>query len=132
MLQVREGSCPYQAPSRRVAYALQEPLCEKLEILKKQQIIVPLDIDETAEWCNSFMLVTKENGKARLCFDLAQLNKVLDRPIHRGPTLNDVLPRFAGVKYIMFIDVSSGYDNLDKQSSYLTTFSLQIGRHRYI
>ena len=25
-LQVREGSCPYQAPPREVAYALQEPL----------------------------------------------------------------------------------------------------------
>ena len=36
-LQVREGSHPYQAPPRRVAYTLQEPLREDLDRLRKQQ-----------------------------------------------------------------------------------------------
>ena len=74
------------------------------------------------------------NGKVRLCLDLAWLNKVLIRPIHRGPTLNDILPKLAGVKYLMLINVSSGYHTLklDKQSSYLTAFSYPFGRYRYI
>ena len=49
-LQVRKGSCPYQAPPRRLAYALQEPLKEELNRLHKQQIIVPLGVDEMSEW----------------------------------------------------------------------------------
>ena len=35
-LQVREGSHLYQAPPRRVAYTLQEPLKEELERFQKQ------------------------------------------------------------------------------------------------
>ena len=38
---------------------LQKPLKEKLDRLQKQQIIVPLDADETAEWCNSVFVVPK-------------------------------------------------------------------------
>ena len=121
-VQMREGSHPYQVWSRRVTYALQGPLKEKLDRMQKQQIVVLLDVDETFEWCNSFMLVPKANGKVRLCLDLAGINKALGRLIHRGLTPNDILPRVAAIKYLMLIDVSSRYHNvkLDEQSSYLT------------
>ena len=76
--------------------------------MQKQQIIVPLDVDETFELCNSFILVPKANGKVRLCLDPARLNKVLKRPIYRGPTLNDILPRLTGVKYLMLTDTRHG------------------------
>ena len=120
---MRKGSCLYLALPRRVAYALQEPLWEEQERLQKKQIIVPLDADETSEWCSSFVLVPKANVKVRLCLSPAHLNKVLLTPIHRGPTLNHILPRLAGVKCFR-LDVSSGYHNLkpDKQSSYITPF----------
>ena len=79
-------------------------------------------------------LVPKGNGKVRLCLDQAQLNIVLIRPIHRGPTLNDILSGVAGVKYATFINANSGHQNfwLDEQSSYLSTFSCPFGSHRYI
>ena len=63
-LRKREGSCPYQAPPRTVAYALQQPLKERLQ---KQQIIVPLDVDETPEWSNNFILFSKADDKVWLC-----------------------------------------------------------------
>ena len=56
---------------------------EELERLQMQKIIVPLDVDETSEWCNCFVLVPKANEKVRLYMDLGSLNKVLMRPIHR-------------------------------------------------
>ena len=65
-LQVKEGSHPDQAPLKRVAYALQKPLKEELSWLQKQQIMAQLGVDETSEWCNSFILVPKANGKVRL------------------------------------------------------------------
>ena len=46
-LQVKEGSHPYQASPRRVAYAMWKPLKEELEWLHKQKIIVLLGVDET-------------------------------------------------------------------------------------
>ena len=84
-------------------------LKEELERPQKQQIIVPLDVDETYYWHNSFVLVPKANGEVRLCLDLARLNKVLPRPIYKGPTPNAILLRPAGFKYLMLIDTITGY-----------------------
>ena len=96
-------------------------------------IINPLEVDEMAEWCNIFVLVPKANGKVRLCLDLARLNQALIRPIDRGPTLNDILPKLNNVKYMSIIDASLRYHNLqlDTKSSYVTTFACPFGRYRY-
>ena len=108
---------------------------EKLKRLQEQATTAPLGVDETLEWCNSFVLVPKFNVKVRLCLDLACLNQALIRPIHRGPTLNDILLKLNNAKYISLIDAdaSSGYHNLklDEKSSYFTMFVCQFGRYRY-
>ena len=94
---------------------------------------MPQGVNETAEWCNSFVLVPKANGKVQICLDPAQLNQALIRLIHRGPTLNDILLKLNSVQYMSIIDASLGYHNLklDKQLSYLTTFACLFGRYRY-
>ena len=75
----------------------------------------------------------KANGTVRLCLDPAWLNQLLTRTVHRGPTLNDILPKLNNTKFISVIDASSGYHNLrlDKRSSYLMIFTCQFGRCRY-
>ena len=129
-LQLKQDSKPYQAPPRHVAYALQEPFKEELRQLQQMDIIMPVG-DETLEWCNSFVLVPKANGKVRLCLDPVWLNQALIRPVHMGPTFHDILPKLNNVQYMSIIDASSGYHNLklDKQSSYLTTFSCPFARY---
>ena len=99
----------------------------------KQDIIAPLGVDKTAEWCNSFVLVPKTNGNVRLCLDPAWLNQALMRPVQRGPTLNDILPNLKNAKYLSLMDASSGYDNLKlhERSSYLMMSACQFGRYRY-
>ena len=52
-------------------YVLQKPFEEEMKRLQKQDIITPLGVDETSEWCNSFALVPKANQKVRLCLDPA-------------------------------------------------------------
>ena len=84
--------------------------------------------------CNSSVLVPKANGKVPVFLDPARLNKVLIRPVHRGPTLNDILLRLVGFIYIIHIDVSSGSHSLKlyEQSSYLTIiFFGPSGKYRY-
>ena len=78
-LQLKPDSKPYQAPPRHVAYALQQPFKEELRHLQEMDIIMPLGADETSEWCNSSVLVSKVNGKVRLCLDPAHLNQALIR-----------------------------------------------------
>ena len=90
-LQQKLDSSPYQVPPRCVAYALQKSFKHELERLQKQDIITPLGVGEISEWCNSFVLVPKTNGKVRLCLDPAWLNQAFIRSIHRGPILNDIL-----------------------------------------
>ena len=111
-----------------MAYTLQKPFQEELERLQKQDIRAPLGVSETSGWCNSFVLVPKADGKVRLCLDPACLNQALIRPIHRGPTLNDILPKLNNAKYLSLIDVTSGYHTLKLKgkSSYLTTFACQF------
>ena len=131
--QLKPDSKPYQVPPRHIAYALQKLFKEKLQWLQESDIIMPLGVDETAEWCNSFVLVHKGNGKVWLCLDPAWLKQALIRPIHRGPMLNDILLKLNNTQYMPIIDASSGYHylKLDKQSSYLTTFACPFGRYRY-
>ena len=97
---------------RQLAYALQKPFKEESEQHKQQDIITPLGIDETAEWCSSFVLVSKSNGKVRLCLDPARLNQVLIRPLQLEPTLNDILPKLNNAHYLPLIVVGSVYHNL--------------------
>ena len=99
-----------------MAYTLKKPFEEELEQLQKQDIITPLGIDETAEWCNSFILVPNSNGKIRLCLDPARLNQALIRPIHRGPALNDILPKLNNAQYLTLI--GSNYHNLNRMNSH--------------
>ena len=60
-LQVKDGINPYQVPQRCMTNALQKGLEGELDWLQKQQIIVPLNVDETFELCGSFMLFPEPN-----------------------------------------------------------------------
>ena len=53
---------PHQVPPNHVAYRLQESFYKELKRLQEQQMLMPLWVDETAEWCNSFILMPKPNG----------------------------------------------------------------------
>ena len=110
----------------RLVHALQEPLKEVLEWLWKQQIIVPLGVNEMLEWCNSFVLVPKANCKVPLCLDPDRLNEVLIKPVQRSNSE-------WGVKYLTIIHASSGYHNLklDKQFIILNHILCPFGRYRY-
>ena len=135
-LQVKDARQPYQElPPKDHLCTPGIPEKEARKI-QKQQIIVPLGIDETSEWCNSFILVPKVNCKVRLCLDQVRNNKSKApiRPVHRGPTFNDVLPRLASIKYLTLINSTSGYHNLklDERPSYLGRFSCPLGRYIYI
>ena len=68
-LQLKPNSKPYQVPPRCMAYALQKLFKKELEHLQELDIIAPLGVDKMVEWCNSFVLVPKANGKVQLCLD---------------------------------------------------------------
>ena len=89
---------------------------------RKNKFIVPLGIYKISEWCRSFVLVPKSNGKERPCLNPARLNQSLSRPVHRGLTTNDIFPKPTHVHYHNI--------KLDDKSSYIITFAYQFGRYR--
>ena len=127
-LQVKDGNWLYQAAPRRVAYALlrtPERGARKITYVANNNA---LGMDETSKWCNSFVLVPKVNGKVRLCLNLSRFSKAQIRPVHRGPTLNDIVLKLTGIICLTLINTSSGYNNLKlgERSSYLAMSIYQI------
>ena len=53
----KDDAKPYQVLLRCTAYILQESLKKELKRLELHQILAPLGVDETVEWCNSFVIV---------------------------------------------------------------------------
>ena len=127
-MQIKDDVKPYQAPPKHIAYSLQEVLLKELKMLQDQQILAPLGVDETVEWCNSFGIVPKPTHTAYLSLDPVILNQALTKLVHRCPTINDILPTLTNACYGILIHVSSGSHNLkhDKKSCYLTILHVSL------
>ena len=83
---------------------------------------------EPTAWISS--LVTE---KLRICIDPRDLNKAIKRPKYQIPTLDDILPQLAKARVFTVVDAKDGFHQvqLDKPSSYLTTFWTPFGRYRF-
>ena len=79
------------------------------------------------------MTFLKLNGTDCLFLDPTRLNQTLIGPVHRGSSISDIIPKCTNVHYLTAIHASSGHHklNLDKKSSYLSSFACQFGRHRF-
>ena len=104
LLQNIDDLKPYLVPSRCVAYALQEPFTKELERLHEEQILAPLVVDETVEWYKSFIIVSKPKCTVCLCLDPMRLYQALIRPMHKKPTITDILPKVKDMSYMTLID----------------------------
>ena len=79
---------------RRLPVALRGSLNEELDTVVQQGIIAK--VDRPTDSVNSYVCVTKPNGKLRLCLDPKDLNKAIKRPHQLPPTLDDVLQKLSG------------------------------------
>ena len=132
-IKLKDNAVPYVAPIRRVAHALQKPLWLELEQLCDEGILRKLKIDEKSEF-HLFVCVCKPNGSIRLCLDPTHLNKYILRPHHNSKTLDDILPKLAGVKNFSIVDSTESFFNLGltERASLLTTFGTMYGRYCYL
>ena len=82
---------------------------------------------------SALLVITKPDGRIRLCIDPKPLNRALKRARYRMPTIEDVLPQLAGAKVFSTVDVKElafWTVRLDDESSQLTTFETPFGRYR--
>ena len=76
----------------------------------------------------------KPDGSLRLCLNLKDLNKAIERNQWYSRTIDDILPELANSKYKTLKDATSGYWHilLDLASSLMTTFNTPWDKFRWL
>ena len=121
----------------RFAYTIQgkfaHPLLTKvksqIEAMLEQGVISP--VTTPTEWCAGIVPVLKPNGKVRICVDLTELNKAVQREVHPMPSVDKSLAKLGNSKVFSKLDANSGFWQLpvDEESSLLTTFVTPFGQY---
>ena len=65
-----------------------------------------------SEWVSPLVLVTKKNGKWRICVDYRELNKATKKDHFPLPFIDQVLDGLAGKKFFSFLDGFSRYNQI--------------------
>ena len=76
--------------ARRLPYAFRDETKKELDKTVVQGVIKPVG-DVATTWCHPMVVVEKPNGGIRICVDLTKFNKFVKRPIHPGPSPNEVV-----------------------------------------
>ena len=87
-------------------------------------------VSEPTDWCSPIVVVPKSNGQVRICVDLRQLNREVNRERYVLPTLDDTASKMSGATVFTHLDLTSGYYHLmlHPDSAKLTTFITPFGR----
>ena len=126
---------PKQTPCRPVLIHLKDAFKAKIDKMLKAGVLKP--VQEATPWINSFVLVegTDQHGqpKLRICLDPTNLNKAIVQEPYHSMTPEDISHLLADATVLMVLDCKKGYwhQELDEESSYLTTFNTEFGRYRY-
>ena len=126
---------PKQTPCRPVTIHLKDAFKAKIDKMLKADVLKP--VQEATPWINSFILVegTDQHGqpKLRICLDPTNLNKTIVREPYHFKTPEDISHLLADATVLTVLDCKKGYwhQELDEESSYLTTFNTEFGKYRY-
>ena len=122
---------PVALPHRRIPYHLREKVEEEIKRLEELEIIEK--VSGPTPWVSPVVIVPKPNGNIRLCVDMRQPNRAIQRERHVIPTLEDILAEVNGSRIFSVIDLNQAYHQmeLEEKSRYITTFSTHIGLRRY-
>ena len=119
--------CLYTA--RKIAHPLLPQIKSELQSMVRQEIISAVTVP--TQWCSGMVPVPKENGSVRICVDLTQLNKSVQREIHPMSSVDESLAKLGSSKIFTKLDANSGFWQLplDDESRLLTTFITPYGRY---
>ena len=126
---------PKQTPCRPVPIHLKEAFKAKIDKLLKAGVLKP--VQEATPWINSFVLVegNDQHGQPKLgiCLDPTNLNKAIVQEPYHFKTPEDISHLLSDATVLTVLDCKKGYwhQELDEESSYLTTFNTEFGRYRY-
>ncbi|XP_044175498.1 uncharacterized protein K02A2.6-like [Acropora millepora] len=136
-IHIDETVRPVAQPHRRVAFHVRKELEEQLE-KDEQQGVIEL-VDGPTPWVSPIVVAPKrEPGKVRVCIDMKQANKAIERERHPTPTIKEIIKALNGATVFSKLDLSQGYNQVEQEiikltpeSRYITTFSTHLGLRQY-
>ena len=93
-------------PHRRIPFHVRKKVEKKLEELEKLDIIEK--VEGPAEWVSPIVIVPKpgKTDEIRLCIDMREANKCIQRERHITPTIDDIVADLNGAKMFSKIDLN--------------------------
>ena len=122
---------PVANKHRRVPFHLRQKVEEELNRLLKAGVIET--VHEPTGWVSPIVLTNKSDGSIRMCVDMTEPNKAIQRIRHVVPTVEDIRYQVNGAKIFSKLDLKNGYHQLElaEESRNITTFSTHLGLARY-
>ena len=121
---------PKQTPCRPVPIHPKETFKQEIDKMLQTSVLKP--VTKATHWINSFVLVESKdksgNHKLRICLDPTNLNKAIIRKPYHFKTPEDTAHLIARACTLTVLDCHKGYwhQQLDEQSSYMTTFNTRV------
>ena len=114
--------------SRNVPLPLRDKVRDELNRMESVGVISR--IEQSTQWCAGMVAILKKNGSVRICVDLKQLNKGVQREVHPLPKVDETLAQLTGATVFSKLDANSGFWQipLSPESRPLTTFITPFGR----
>ena len=129
-IELKDDVTPVVVPPCKIPYALKDSLKKELERIEQLGIIEK--VEKFTDLVNALVLVTKPNGKLRVCLDPWLLNHIFKRHHYRLPTAEEIISQMHGAKVFTKLYVSNGYWQIpiDNESSHVLTFATTFGRYK--
>ena len=82
---------------------------KKIKELEEADIIEK--VDGPTPWVSPIVIVpkSKDPEDIRLCVDMREVNKAIQRERHITPTIDDIITQLNGSKWFSKIDMNQGY-----------------------
>ena len=131
-LHINKDIRPVAITNRRTPFHLRGKVEDELNKLLADDIIEAVS-GEPTPWVSPIVTPPKKDGSIRLCVDMREPNKAIQRERHCMPTTEELIHDLNGAVLFSKIDLRAGYHQLEleTESRYITTFSTHKGLYRY-
>ena len=121
------------APIRQAPYRLNP---KKIEIVKSEiESMLEADIIEpsSSPYSSPIIVLTKEDGSARICVDLRKVNDVSKSDSYPLPRIDDLIDKIGSAKYLSKFDARKGYFQvkLTDRAKLATAFATPFGLFQF-
>lgn len=126
-LHIDESVTPVAERERRIPFALRDEVKRTIEAWEKNDIIEDVTSEPTP-WISQMVIVPPTDGKKfRVCVDMRNANKAIERTRYPTPTVEDLIGKLSGAKYFTKLDMNSAFHQLelDPESRYITAFQTE-------